>query len=376
MAVNIKSCKKNFLAIGLMMGGVVGAGIFSLPYVFVQIGLGRGFFYLIALTALMIITYLMYAEVLLKTPGQHNYVSLSKLYLGNIAEIFSFLFAVITIFLVLFIYLFLAGKFIGLIWPAAPLLLTALPFWLLASISVFFNLKKLVEVEFVTSAAIGIIVFIIFIFSLPNFSAAVFLTYFSGLPGVSFWLPIGPLLFALAGRAAVSELANYSKQNLKTNIIFSFIIIAIIYLLFVIGVIFLTNGLVSEDTVSGLSGFLPYFLLVIIALMGLVAVWHVYVLLGFDLYNILTADLKWPERLAGFSIVFIPLILYLINWQSFFLVVSLVGGVFAALENIFIVLMWLKMKKGELSCWLAYLALAIFMVILVHELAVRLVSLV
>ena len=362
---------RNLLAVGLVMGGVIGAGIFSLPYAFTQVGLGRSFLYLGFLTVISIVNYFLYAEVLLNTPGRLNFVGLANYYFGRVGEVISFLFSVAIVFLVLFIYLILAGRFVALIWPGIPPLFTALPFWLLASVSAFFNIKKLVAVEFLTSIVISLIVFVIFLFALPNLALSDLADYFQGLPLSSFWLPIGPILFALSGRAAISELVRYTKKDIYKIIFLSFIAIAFIYFIFGVSVVVLTNGLVSEDTISGLVGRLPGMIIFLIAIMGITALWHIYVLLGFDLNNILTRDLKWPKTVSGLAIVFIPLVLYLINWQSFFVIVALVGGVFATAENVLIILMWLKMKKDKwLPRGLAYLALAVFVVIFVHEFVV------
>ena len=358
----------NLLAIGLVMGGVIGAGVFSLPYAFIQVGLGRSLLYLGFLTLISIINYFLFVEVILKTPGQRNYVGLATYYFGKTGEAISFLTSVAIVFLVLFIYLILAGRFVALIWPNVSPLFTALPFWLLASISTFFNIKKLVEVEFLTSIAIGFIVLIIFIFSLSNFSANNLVDYFQGLPMAGFWFPVGPILFALSGRAAISELIKYTKKDVKKIIFLSFAAIAAIYFIFSVSVVVLTNGSASEDTITGLAGQLPSVIIFLIVVMGLMALWHIYVLLGFDLNNILTKDLKWPEVISGLVVVFVPLLLYLINWQSFFVIVAIVGGIFATAENILIILMWLKMKREkELPHWLACLALAVFVVIFVHE---------
>ena len=367
---------KKLLATTLIIGGVVGGGMFSLPYALLSVGLGWGTLYLVAVCSLMIITYHLYSDVLLKTPGQHNYVSLTKFYLGNFAEFLSILFTVVTVIFVLFIYLNLAERFLNLLWPVSGLIPIFI-FWLLASISIFFGLKKLAEIEFLSSIAIAGIVFVSFLFSLPALSLEKFLTFFNQpFQRSLFWLPIGPLLFAFSGRAAVSELLIFSHKDVKKIIGKAFFLIAVIYLIFVLGVLFLTNGMVSEDTISGLASRLPLFLIVLVGVLGLIALWHIYVFLGFDVNNILVVDLGWPKFSAGLLVVAAPLILYLLSWQNFFTAVSFAGGVFAALENIFIVLMWLKMKKGRFPLPLVFLVLAVFVIVFLHELWVQFLPLV
>ena len=67
-----------------------------------------------------------------------------------------------------------------------------------------------------------------------------------------------------------------------------------------------------------------------------------------DIKNSLKFDLKFPKILAGLTVVVLPALLYFWGFQSFLTLVSLVGGIFIALEGIFIVLMWLKASKPRL----------------------------
>ena len=359
--------KKVFLPIGLLAGAVIGGGMFSLPFIFAQVGFLKGLLYLVGVVLLMTTTYLMYADVILKTRGTHNFVSLNDFYLGDLGRFFSVAVSLITMILVLFIYLVLASRFVG------PLIV--LPFWLLGSVAIFFSLRRLAVIEFLTSLLIVFIIAIIFIWSLPHFSFESFKSIFDGQYTASlFWLPIGPLLFAFAGRAAILELILYSKKNVKETIINSFFAISVVYILFVLSVLFLTGGVVGDDTISSLAGHLPKLLMFLVTVMGLVALWHVYIILGFDSCNILVVDLKWPKLISGLVVVIVPILLYLLGSNNFLVLISLVGGIFAAIENILIVLMWfkLKSKKSFMSKMLGYVTLAAFVIILTHELVAQL----
>ncbi len=357
---------------GLFIGAIIGGGIFSLPFVFAQVGLLKGLLYLVAVTILMTVTYLMYADVILKTPGKHNFVSLNKLYLGEVGEFLGIIVSVLIIILVLFIYLVLASRFMGLIFWG-PDWITVVPFWFFASLAIFFNIRKLAVIEFLTSLLIALIIIIIFFWSLSYFSLESFKIVFDGkyMPGL-FWLPIGPLIFALSGRAGVLELISYSKKNVFKTIINSFFFVSMIYLLFILAILLLTGGVVSDDAISSLSGHLPVFILALLAIMGLLALWHVYIILGFDARNILAVDLGWPKITSSILIIFIPILLYLLGWNNFLILVSLVGGIFAALENILIILMWFKIKKYSIKRFWGYLAFTVFFIILIHELIERL----
>ena len=67
---------------GLLAGGIIGAGIFALPYLFAQSGLFAGFVHLSVGALAYTFIHLLYADVILRTPGTHRFVGRSKKYLG------------------------------------------------------------------------------------------------------------------------------------------------------------------------------------------------------------------------------------------------------------------------------------------------------
>src|SRR3989344_1886345 len=133
---------------GLFAGAIVGAGMFSLPYVFARVGVGRGIAYTVIIGAIMALVYMAYADLLVKTPGKHNFVSLARMYLGDLGEWLGVALTVVTMVFVLYIYLVLAGRFMGLI-MGAPAGFAGMPLWLFGSAAVFFSLRRIAEIEWV-----------------------------------------------------------------------------------------------------------------------------------------------------------------------------------------------------------------------------------
>ncbi len=371
--------RQTFLSAGLLSGAMVGAGVFSLPYAFSQLGLARGVLWLTFFAWVMIVFHLMYADILLRTPGKHNFVSLAKIYLGDLGEWVGFILTVIQMVLIMVIYLILFLRFVGLIISFSnPLveLAAVLLFWLGGSLAIYAGLRQLALVEAVTSGAIAVVVALIFLYGLPNIDVAAGLQPVVGGLG----LVVGPLLFALSGRAAVVELINYArKQDVKKVIVGTVITVAIFYFLFVLGVLALTGGVVSDDTVSGLVGKLPLGSIVFISLMGLLALWHAYIIIGFDINNILTVDFRWPRWLGLVVVVILPIFIYLSGWRDFFGLVSLVGGSFLAAEGIFVGTMWLKLKRHGpktillkgVPAWWIYLPIIVFVLVFVNQLTIQ-----
>ena len=66
----------------LLIGTIVGVGMFGIPFVFVQAGFLTGVFVLIGLAAAATLVHLAYAEIVLATPALHRLPGYVRYYLG------------------------------------------------------------------------------------------------------------------------------------------------------------------------------------------------------------------------------------------------------------------------------------------------------
>ncbi len=342
--------KTSILApIGILAGGIIGAGMFSLPFVFVSSGALIGLIYLLLAAGAYTVIHLMYADIILRTPGRHRFAGYVARYLGAGPFWLSVLMVVIEMILVLTIYLLLSQGFSTLIIGAVSPLTAIAIFWILGSIAIFFNIKRLALSEgLVTLAMIGIIA-VLFGFSL---------VYGGGVKNIpligqwgSFLLPLPAILFALSGRVAIPSVIDWFKSEqqvhpkaIKKAIVVGTVLPALVYALFVYGVMTL-SGQVSADGVSGLLGVLPGQLLLLIGILGWLSLWSSYILVGLDIERTLAEDLRVPTFLRLVLVVFAPLLLYLLGIQNFLALISIVGGVFLSLEGIFVMAIWRRINK-------------------------------
>jgi len=336
---------QRLLPVGIMAGAVIGAGIFSLPYVFVQVGILNGLLFLAIATVVVTLVHLFYADLILRTSGTHNFVGYSRIYLGKVGGFFAVFMSVLQMILVLVIYLILSQSFINLILGGTSLV-SLFIFWIIGSLAIFLTLRRLALVESLIIAGVIAIIAFVFIVALPDLASV---SLGSVSPSVNgFLLVIGPILFALGGRAAVVESVKYARKpkNVKWGIVWGTVVPAIVYAVFVLAVVALSYsaGLgqagVSEDAVSGLINNIHPILLVLIGILGLLSILSSYIAIGFDVNNILAVDLRWPFLLRFITIALVPLGLYLYGFQDFIQLVSFSGGVLGALAVIFMTLMW------------------------------------
>ena len=54
---------KSLIPAGIMAGAIIGAGIFSLPFIFAQIGIFNGFVIMALATAVVVMIHLFYADI-------------------------------------------------------------------------------------------------------------------------------------------------------------------------------------------------------------------------------------------------------------------------------------------------------------------------
>lgn len=341
--------KPYLLPVGLMAGTIIGAGVFSLPFVFQAAGLATGYFYLVLAGAVYSAIHLMFADVITATEGEHRFVGYANVYLGRLGFWLAVLMAVVEGIFVLTIYLVLSRSFGDLLAALGTPLEKILIFWFLGSLAIFLSLRRLAFLEFLITSGIVSIIALIFIFGLPNLSnvsAANFYPHWA-----EFLMPLAAVLFSLAGRVAVYPVVKYCReQNLpiKPAILWGTLMPAVVYGFFVLGIIALSPD-VSPDAVSGLVNQVPQWVLWIMGVLGLLSLYSSYIVVGLDIKNTLLFDLKMPSLVSFFIVIGGPILLYLAGFQGFIGLVSFVGGIFLSLEGLFIVAMWLKAKNKKIS---------------------------
>ncbi len=370
------------LPISLMVGAIIGAGMFSLPYLFHQTGLILGLIVLAILTLVVTFIHLLYADIITQTGGDHNFISYTKKYLGTNASRMAFFMTIVEMIIVLIIYLILASKFINSFlqsywsfypadfWISAIVIL----FWLAGSAAIFWNLKEMSLVQFLITASMVIIISFILGFGIFNGGTEkLFFEIYLPTGGLNFnniFILIGPILFALSGRVVIVEVVKYFSpkkplRDIKISIILGTVIPAIVYGFFVLSVLALSES-VSVDAISGLIGNLPPFLIASFSILGLLAIWTSYIAVGFDIKNILQIDLNLSVLKSGMIVVFLPILFYFAGLNDFIFLISLVGGLFLALEGIFIVKMWQKLNKTAGGIFL-YIVIFILCITLIYE---------
>ncbi|MBI5732687.1 hypothetical protein HY967_01875 [Candidatus Jorgensenbacteria bacterium] len=360
--------KSFILATGLLAGTIIGAGIFSLPYVFNQIGLIPSLVYMSIFTAVYSVIHIMYGDLSEKFEGEHQFFYLAKTYLSKLTARVATFAVLGELLLVLVVYLILAPTFFEIAFGVGGKT-ALLIFWILGSVFMFVRLSWLGITEIAGTVAILFIIGLVLIAAVdkPFPSTTVNL---GNMPLSAFFLPFGPLLFSLSGRPAVSKMVEEHRLSgknfsLRKAIVWGTVIPAIVYTLFVIGIIKL-NPQVSPEALDSL-GYLPPTIFSLLGIMGLVTLWTSYFMIGINVKDILRFDMKVSKTVAGLVVVGIPLFLYSLGFQDFLSAVSFTGSVFLALEGLFIVTMWRKAFPENSWRWVVWPLYLIFFAAITYE---------
>ncbi len=364
--------KSAILSVGLLAGTIIGAGIFSLPYIFSKIGFIPSVLYLFVFAGVYISFYFMYSSLLLKEEGKHDFFRLAEKYLpSKFSKWASFIILGELIF-ALVVYLSLSVSFLEFGFGVSGIL-PVFAFWLIGSIFLFTKLDWLGIAELIgVFSIVAIVIFILFLGGSTN-DFFIIKTFPDSFDWKIMLFPFGPLLFSFSGRPAISKIIEEYKKSkksgatfsLKNTIILGTILPALVYLFFVLG-IFRLGGDISPDALGGLS-FLPPLIKTLLGFLGFMALWTSYVMIATNIRDIIVYDVK-KIRFIGIIIpLFLPLTLFFLGFNNFIFVLGLVGGIFIALEGIFVVRMWQNAFRAHPMRRPAYVLYIIFLIAAIYE---------
>ncbi len=341
--------RKNFLfALSILIGTIVGAGIFGIPYVIEKSGIIPGFFYFLILGGVVLLIHLFFGEIVLRTKENCRLVGFSQKYLGNWGKKLITASVIIGVTGALLAYLILGGEFLKIL--LSPILDLSssqftLFFWLILTYFVFRGIKLIAPAEFFTNFLFFLIIVIILGFCFPKFDLASISTF--NLPNL--FLPFGVILFSLIGWSAIPEIGDFlkekeGKRKIKKIIVLATIIVIVLYLLFALAVIGVAGKNVSPDTLSGLMPFLGQKIIFLGALAGLITLADSFLVLGLYLRNTFIYDLKFSKNLATLVSCGSPLILFIAGLRNFITTIGFVGTIIGVIEGIIIILIFKKAK--------------------------------
>lgn len=340
--------KKFFLALAILIGTIVGAGIFGIPYVISKSGILVGLFYFLILGGAVLLLHLFFGEIVLRTEGKHRLIGYSQKYLGKWGKFLITIATVLGTVGALLAYIIIGGDFLKIIFSPylnLPPVYFSLIFWLILSYFVFWGLRLIAPVELLMNILCFLIIILIFGFSFPKINLQNFTLFNLD----HLYLPYGVILFALAGWTAIPEIAGILQTKKETKyykkvIILATLISILLYLFFTLVVIGVSGKNTSPEALQGLLPVLGQKIIILGALFGIFAIASTFLILGSYLKHSFIFDYSLSKFWAVSITCGLPLILFLIGFRSFIGTIGFIGTILGVTEGIIIILIFQKAK--------------------------------
>lgn len=339
--------------IGIMVGMIVGAGMFALPYAFAKANVFWGVFHFFAAFLILFFLHQWYGEVAFYTKGKHRITGYVAIFLGKKAKFLAALTTLSSYYGSLLVYGVLGGLFLTNIFNSfdgyTPWVFS-IAIFIFGGCFAFLNLKKIAEMNFyLTLPIFGFIVYLLIV-SLPHIQTDNFLPAQGQLFSNADWfLPYGIWLFSLSGFSVIPETRDiffgFPINKFKRVIWMSLLISAIFYSIFVWAIFGVSGSLTTQDALSGIAFAVGGKALLIGSLIGFLAIFTSYVALATDLRNIFKYDYKISPLFSWIATAAPPVVLFLIGINGLAVMFEIIGTFGIGILGAFIIFMRRKMVK-------------------------------
>lgn len=347
-----------------LAGGIIGVGFLSLPYIALRVGLLPMIFYFIVLGGIVAAIHLIFGHVALHTPDHKRWPGFVGFYFGPALKYAVLLLGVLGTMGVLLSYLLIGGTFLFVILGpvfGGNVLAYVLLYFAAGSFFIYKGVKAISKFDFFAIAFLLVALMIIFISAFSHVNFSFFISENWKLNIENFFLPYGPIIFALWGTGiipVIEEMIGSKKSNLKKIIVLAFSLIAVFYLSFVVVVLGISGPHTSDSALTGLKNFLSPGIFALALSIGIATTFIAFVAQGLLLKQVLVLDLKVKGLAAWAVTCFAPLALYFAGFHSFIPLISFIGGFLLGIDGILILLMYRKIGGRKI---IAYPLMLIFM---------------
>ena len=340
-------------SMAILVGTIIGGGIFVLPYINIKSGILMTNFWLLLLCIIMCILHLIFGEIILKTDKEMKLPGYAGFYLGNMVKKFLNFVCVFSIAFSLLIYIILATKFTNIIIGDNLVFLKPFVFifiWLILNIFLFFKTINLSKCNFILTL---LLVVLMIALSFLCFSHLDFVNFKINQQLVTqFWYSsYGVIFFAIDGLVAMPMMFLFlkhkkaSKTVFKKSVILSYVFVFIVFFLFMNSVALLSKNNTSIDTFGGLMPFFGRGVLIMGALIGLLAIVTSYIVFVNYYKDMLKCDMRCNNIWSIIISMFLPLMFLLLDVNRLDDLMSLVGGVIGGMIAVIVLFIYQKVKN-------------------------------
>jgi len=333
--------KKSVLWASLtMFGGIIGAGIFGVPFVFSRIGVLPGLVYVVFLGAAAVAINIYYAIVAAETPGRHRLAGYARKIIGYKASLAVAAVSMIEFFGALLVYIILGGNFLSVIF-GGPAGVWSLIFLAVAALVMLLPLDNSEWIDHLFTIVLIFVVVMIAVIIVPHVKIANIVSV-----DWAYWFaPYGVLFFALGGSSVIPEMIEVSRRDKRSAlraVVMGTIAAAVLIGLFGALIAAVCGAGTTEDAIAGLAQYFGRPIVVLGSAFGLAAVLTQFVVIGSNIRDEFVYDFK-RHRIVGWVLaVGIPLLAFMLGARDFVSIIGFLGATLGAGVGIIIIFMGRK----------------------------------
>lgn len=318
-----------------LIGTMIGVGILGLPYAILQVGVLMGILGLILAALMSYLVLRLYGDLVMIRGGKARFIHVIGRELGHFGTGIAAIAYIGATFGALLAFIIFGGQFLRVLtFSVVPMTITtaSVLFFLAAS---FFTLGGSLFVartqKLLIPLFIGLVV-LLMIVAAPHMTTAHVLASASG--DVS--IPLGVMLFAFHGMSAVPEMRDILGKRsslLPRSIARATTIVALVYIVFSVGILGVTGAATTENAILGLST-IGKSLVLLASGIALLTTFNAYTNVATQLTNTFLYDLRMRFVVAWMVTALVPFVLFLSGAQHISSVLSITGGVLGSLTAI------------------------------------------
>lgn len=334
-------------AIAMLIGTIIGVGIFGVPYVVARSGALFGAAHFVVMTAVLLFVHLSFGELTLRTKAHHRLVGYAERYFGPWGKGIAALAGIAGIYGALLAYIIIGGSFLHQL--LGPTLggtpwLYSVAFSAVGVIAIAFGLRMIEELEFILTAFLFIAMALIFIVGAQRVNTEHWNTVYLS----NALLPYGAILFSLGGASAIAEIRDILRGRerlLARAITWGTLIAAALTALFVFIVVGVSGSATTPEAIAGLAPTLGRSIVLLGAILGILAIATSFLSLGLYIDEVFRFDFRYSKPMALLLGVVVPIVIFLIGQPEFTKVIIVTGGIFGGLDGIIILLTALRARR-------------------------------
>ena len=330
-------------AIAVLIGTIIGAGMFGIPYAVKTAGLIPGLVLLLVLTVAIILINLIFGEIVLSTEKRHQLTGYAEKYLGKFGKYFMFALVLFSFYGALLAYTIGEGEVLSTLFGGQAFWWSIL-FIAVGSIFIFFGLKLIKKIE-VWLTAILLLIILFICFKGFNF---IDLENLKTVSWSLFLVPYGVIFFAMGGLSAIPQMKDVlleQKKQLKKAIIWGTTLPFLFYALFVFTTIGVTGAFTTDIATIGLGQVLGRTVLIAGNVLAFFTMITSFFIMGLGLKTSYQFDFGLKNFSAWLLVISVPLIAFVLGVNNFNTIIGTVGSIGSGLQGLLICLMFLRLKK-------------------------------